>query len=403
MTHIQDKSIEGITEVLMKNGFEKAVPEIMEILLNAAMRSERDSFLKAGPYERTDDRRDVSNGFKPKKLKTRYGTLDLEIPQTRHTDFYPRCLEKGLRSERALNCTMAEMYIQGVSTRKVTKILTTLCGLEVSSTQVSRCTQKLDESLEAWRNRPLDAFSYVILDARYEDVRYGGSVRKLAVIWGIGITKEGRREILGMDVSLSESEIHWRTFLKSLSARGLSGVNYIVSDDHQGLKSALQTVFPGVMWNRCHTHLARNAQGYVSRKTHKADVASDIRDILQAPDQETAHYLLDRFTKAWQKKEPKLVEWTELNIPEGFNVFNLPKGIQKKLRTSNLIERLNQELKRRSRVVRIFPNEAACLRLLSAVALEIHEDWLTGRRFFSEDILLDLQSIGNGIYRKKVA
>ena len=403
MTHIQDKSIEGITEVLMKNGFEKAVPEIMEILLNAAMRSERDSFLKARPYERTDDRRDVSNGFKPKKLKTRYGTLDLEIPQTRHTDFYPTCLEKGLRSERALNCTMAEMYIQGVSTRKVTKILTTLCGLEVSSTQVSRCTQKLDESLEAWRNRPLDAFSYVILDARYEDVRYGGSVRKLAVIWGIGITKEGRREILGMDVSLSESEIHWRTFLKSLSARGLSGVNYIVSDDHQGLKSALQTVFPGVMWNRCHTHLARNAQGYVSRKTHKADVASDIRDILQAPDQETAHYLLDRFTKAWQKKEPTLVEWAELNIPEGFNVFNLPKGIQKKLRTSNLIERLNQELKRRSRVVRIFPNEAACLRLLSAVALEIHEDWLTGRRFFSEDVLLDLQSIGNGIYRKKVA
>jgi|TARA_Y100000310_G_C20597812_1_gene771409 transposase-like protein len=403
MTHIQDKSIEGITEVLMKNGFEKAVPEIMEILLNAAMRAERDTFLKAGPYERTDDRRDVANGFKPKQLKTRYGTLALEIPQTRTTDFYPSCLEKGLRSERALNCTMAEMYIQGVSTRKVTKILTTMCGLEVSSTQVSRCAQQLDESLEAWRNRPLDAFSYVILDARYEDVRYGGSVRKLAVIWGIGITKEGRREILGMSVSLSESEIHWRTFLKSLTARGLSGVHYIVSDDHQGLKSALQTVFPGVMWNRCHTHLARNAQGYVSRKTHKADVASDIRDILQAPDQQTAHYLLDRFTKSWQKKEPKLVEWAGLNIPEGFNVFNLPKGIQKKLRTSNLIERLNQELKRRSRVVRIFPNEAACLRLLSAVALEIHEDWLTGRRFFSEDILLDLQAIGNGIYRKKVA
>ncbi len=249
----------------------------------------------------------------------------------------------------------------------------------------------------------MDSFAYIIFDARYENVRYAGSVKKLAVIWAIGVTSDGKREVLGISVSLSEAEVHWRNFMKSLTARGLSGVKYIVSDDHNGLTSALQTVFPGVLWNRCHTHLARNAQSYVSRKVNKANVASDIRDILQAPDRHTAKYLLDRFSKLWQEKEPKLVEWAEINIPEGFNVFCLPRNIRKKFRTSNLIERMNQELKRRSRVVRIFPNEAACLRLLSAVTLEIHEDWSTGRRYFSDDSLMDSLDYENGIYRRKVA
>ncbi|MFC1617558.1 IS256 family transposase [Candidatus Margulisiibacteriota bacterium] len=402
MTQYKDKAIEGITEVLMKNGFEKAVPQVMETLLNSAMQSEREIYLNAKPYERTEDRIDMANGFKPKMVNTRYGTLSLQVPQTRATEFYPACLEKGLRSERALMSAMAEMYIQGVSNKKVTKVLETMCGLQVSSAQVSRCVQKLDKELEIWRNRPLDPFAYVIFDARYENVRYAGAVKKLAVIWAIGITFDGRREILGMTVSLSEAEVYWRDFMKSLTARGLSGIKYVVSDDHSGLKAALQTVFPGVIWNRCHTHLARNAQSYVSRRANKVDVASDIRDILQAPDQESAQFHLDRFVKLWEKKEPKLVEWAEDNIPEGFNVFNLPKHLRKQLRTSNLIERMNQELKRRSRVVRIFPNEAACLRLLSAVALEIHEDWLTGRRYLAND-LTDSKSIGNGIYRKKVA
>lgn len=403
MAQDQCKSIEGITEVLMKNGFEQAVPKVMEILLNSAMQAEREIHLNAKPYERTDGRVDMANGYKPKTVKTRYGALALQVPQTRTSDFYPACLEKGLRSERALACTMAQMYIQGVSNKKVTKILQEMCGLEVSSSQVSRCVQQLDESLDEWRNRKLDTFAYLIFDARYENVRYGGAIKKLAVIWSLGITFDGRREVLGMSVSLSEAEVHWRDFMKGLIARGLSGVKYIVSDDHEGLKSALESVFPNVIWNRCHTHLARNAQSYVSRKINKADVASDIRDILQAADQETAQFLLNRFIETWQKTEPKLVEWVELNIPEGFNVFNLPKGIQKRLRTTNLIERMNQELKRRSRVVRIFPNEAACLRLLSAVALEIHEDWLTERRYFSDNDLIISETIGNRNYRKNVA
>ena len=403
MTQDKNRTIEAITEVLMENGFEKAVPQIMETFINSAMKIERENHLQARPYERTSERIDMANGFKPKNVKTRYGELSLQVPQTRITDFYPTCLEKGLRSERALVSTMAQMYIQGVSNKKVTKILHEMCGLEVSTAQVSRCVKQLDTDLEQWRNRPLDTFSYLIFDARYENVRYTGAVKKLAVIWGIGITFDGKREILGISVSLSEAEIHWRNYMKGLVSRGLCGVKYIVSDDHIGLKNAIQTVFPGALWNRCHTHLARNAQSYIGKRIYKSDVASDIRDILQAPDQEVATFLLTRFLDTWKAKEPKLVEWAEINIPEGFNVFNLPKPIRKKLRTSNLIERMNQELKRRSRVVRIFPNEDSCLRLLSAVALEIHDDWLSGRRFFTEEILIETNCHGNAFYRNKVA
>ena len=223
MAQEQGNTIKAITEMLMENGYEKSVPSVMEILLNTAMLAERESYLGAKPYERTEDRVDVSNGFKPKTVKTRYGALSLLVPQTRNSDFYPNCLEKGLRSERALASALAEMYIQGVSTRNVTKILEEMCGLQVSSSQVSRCVKQLDEELEAWRNRPLQSFTYVIFDARYENVRYGGIVKKLAIIWGIGITLDGHREVLGVSVSLSEAEVHWRTYLKSLTARGLNG------------------------------------------------------------------------------------------------------------------------------------------------------------------------------------
>ena len=313
--------------------------------------------------------------------------LNVQVPQTRETDFYPGCLEKGLRSERALYSTLATMFIEGVSTRKVTKVLETMCGLSVSSTQVSRCVQKLDEQLIAWRDRPLGEFCYVIPDARYETVRYGGHAKELAIIWAIGVTKDGRKEVLGMTVSLSEAEVHWRAFFTSLSKRGLTGVKYIVSDDHKGLKKALKSVFPGVSWQRCQFHLAQNAQGYISKKHRKAEIAQDIRDICHSPDLQSAQNQLNRFTQKWEVSEPKLVEWADQNIPQGFAVFALPKPLHIKFRTSNLIERFNQELKRRSKLVRIFPNEDSCLRLLSAVALEFHEDWLSERRLFSTNDL----------------
>ena len=384
MTRINNKTTQGIMEVLTEHGFTGNIAQTLENLLNELMLMQRAEHLNAQPYERSDTRIDQANGFKPKRFHTRMGTLNLRVPQTRHTDFYPACIEKGLRSERALFCAIAEMYIQGVSTRKVTKILDELCGCQVSSTQVSRITAQLDESITDWRNRPLAEFTHLMMDARYEKVRYGSTVRDLAVIWAIGIRPDGCREVLGVTVSLSEAEIFWREFLKSLVHRGLHGVQYIVSDDHIGIKNSLKTVFPNVAWQRCQTHLARNAQDHVSLKANKDTVAQDIRDMNLASSAQAAHDRLIQFLNDWRSSEPKLTAWAEDNLPQGFTVFEQPKAHRKHLRTTNPIERLNQELKRRSRVIRIFPNEASCLRLISALLLEIHEVWLDGRRVLKE-------------------
>jgi putative transposase len=245
---------------------------------------------------------------------------------------------------------------------------------------VSRITAQLDTDVEAWRTRPLGEFTHLMMDARYEKVRYAGRIRDVAVTWAIGIRADGRREVLGVAVSLSEAEIFWREFLKSLTNRGLHGVRYIVSDDHAGLTKALKSVFPNVAWQRCQTHLSRNAQDHVKSKANKESVAQDIRDIFQSSSLSSAQNRLAHFLKDWSKSEPKLTAWAEDNIPQGFTVFEQHKTHRKHLRTTNPIERFNQELLRRSKVVRIFPNEVACLRLMSAVLLEFHEDWLDGRR-----------------------
>ena len=380
MAQLNNKATRGIMEVLTEHGVSENMSLTLEHLFNELMVMQRTTHLNALPYERSDERVDQANGFKSKQFNTRMGTLNLRVPQTRHTDFYPSCIEKGLRSERALFCGIAEMYIQGVSTRKVTKILEELCGCQVSSTQVSRITAQLDQEIEAWRTRPLGEFTHLMVDARYEKVRYSGTVRDLAVIWAIGIRPDGRREVLGVTVSLSEAEIFWREFFKSLTARGLHGVQYIVSDDHDGLKKALKSVFPNVAWQRCQTHLARNAQDHVKTNSNKDSIAQDIRDTFLSSSLHSAQTRLLQFIADWSKSEPKLTSWAEDNIPEGFAVFECHKSHRKHLRTTNPIERFNQELKRRSRVIRIFPNEASCLRLMSALLLEFHEEWLDGRR-----------------------
>lgn len=372
-----------IMELLMQTGVSENMAQCVQMLLNEAMKMERTAYLQASPYERNAERIDYANGYKPKTLQTRIGELELTVPQTRNGGFYPSVIQKGVRSERALLTTIAEMYIQGVSTRKVTKILEELCGCQVSSSQVSRIVQSLDVELEAWRNRPLGHFSYLMVDARYEKVRYGHEIRDCAVLWAIGIRSDGQREILGVDVALSEAEIYWREFFLSLVARKLIGVSYIVSDDHAGLTGALNSVFPGVAWNRCHTHLARNTQDHVSKAANKVPVAQDVRAILQASDLETAQFLLNRFADRWASLEPKLVHWAQINIPQGFQVLALDHVYRRSLRSSNLIERFNREIKRRSRVVRIFPNTDSCLRLVSAILIEFNDDWSTGRRLFS--------------------
>ena len=373
-----------LLEQIASDGFDK-LPELIRIVVNAAMQAERQQYLGAAPYQRTPERQDQANGYKPKTVKTRLGEITFDVPQVRKGDFYPEALEKGLRSERALTMTLAEMYIQGVSTRKVTAVLEQLCGTSVSSTQVSKASALLDEILEAWRQRPLCECPYLILDARYERVRQDGHLRDAAILMACGIDLKGKRHLLGVSASLGEHEIHWRTFLEELVARGLRGVQLITSDDHQGLKAARVAVFGGLPWQRCQFHLQQNASSHVTRRAMLSEVAADIRGIFNAPDRSTAEFFLQKAIEKYEKTASKLADWLEENIPEGLTVFAFPPGHRRLLRTTNGLERVSREVHRRTRVVGIFPNEAACLRLVSAVLMEIDDAWQVGRVYLTFD------------------
>ena len=382
-------TIEHVLEHLIETGLD-GMAHAIEILLNEAMRLERSEFLRAAPYERNTERQGYANGFKPKGMKTRVGELRLAVPKVRGLardvePFYPNALERGLRSERALMLAVAEMYVNGVSTRKVANVTKELCGLEISSTQVSRAAKLLDEELESWRNRPLAEHPFVILDARYEKVRYGGQVRSIALLCAIGVNAEGKRSVIGVSTSLSEAEVHWREFLRGLVQRGLEGTRLVTSDDHQGLKAALRAVLPGVPWQRCQTHLQRNATAHVPRADMREPVAEAIRAVFNAPDLYEAERLLAKAVESYQESAPRLAAWMEDNIPDGLTVFALPVHQRRRLRTSNAVERLNRELKRRTRVATLFPNEASLLRLASAVLVEVSEEWETGRIYLRMD------------------
>jgi transposase-like protein len=260
----ENNPIHDAVELLKTNGFD-ALAEAVTVLINSAMVAERSDYLGAAPYERSIGRIGYANGYKDKQLKTRLGTLPLKVPQTRDGHFYPQSLEKGLRSERALLLAIAEMYVQGVSTRRVKRIVEELCGLEVSSSQVSRAAAELDDMLEAWRSRDLGAYRYIVLDAQYEKVRQVGQVLDAAVLIACGVDEDGHRDVLGCSVSLSEAEVHWRSFLAELKDRGLYGVELIVSDAHEGLAAARKAVFPSVPWQRCQFHLQQNAGHYVPK------------------------------------------------------------------------------------------------------------------------------------------
>jgi len=341
--------------------------------------------LGAQPYQRTDQRRGYANGFKPKTLATRVGKVELQVPQTRDVEFYPKSLERGVRSERALKLAVAEMYVQGVSTRKVTKVTSELCGLDVSSSQVSRAAKLLDEELQSWRERPLGKLVYLTIDARYEKVRHGGAVVDCAVLVAVGVLPSGKRTVLAVSAKLSEAEVHWREFLQSLVKRGLHGVEMITSDAHEGLKAARKSVFPGVPWQRCQFHLQQNATAYVPKVDMRSDVAADLRGIFNAPNAHEAERLLKIATEKYRTTAPKLAEWVEHNVPEGLTVFTRPETHRKKLRTSNMIERLNKEILRRTRVATLFPNEESLLRLVSAVLAEVDEEWQTGKTYLNTE------------------
>lgn len=388
MAHHDDErtTMHGVLDMLVENGLE-GMADAMATMLNEAMKIERSAALRAEPGERSLDRLGYANGFKPKRLSSRAGLLDLQIPQVRPMpggsllDFYPKSLERGIRSERALKLAIAEMYLKGVSTRKVAEITEQLCGLDVTSSQVSRATAELDEQLETWRNRELGETPYVILDARYEKVRHGGSVVDCAVLLAVGVRTDGKRCVLGASVSLSEAEVHWRAFLEDLQERGLFGVQCITSDDHKGIKAALAARFPGTKWQRCQFHLQQNAQAYVPKQEMKKAVANDIRSIFGSMDRRDAEERLSRTIEKYRKTAPKLSAWMESAIPQGLTVFDLPESHRRRLRTSNVVERLNREIKRRTAVATLFPNEESLLRLVTAMVAEVSDEWEIGRAY----------------------
>jgi len=387
MTHHTDPDLlSNVLQLLTEQGHD-AFAEGLRLLVNEAMRVERQQALQARPYERTDTRQGYANGYKPKTLASRVGPITFRVPQVRgDLDFYPSALQKGIRSEQALKLAMAEMYVQGVSTRKVSAIVEELCGTSVSSSQVSECSKLLDAELQKWRDRPLGSHAYVMFDARYEKVRHDGQLRDCAVLIALGIGPEGQRHILGVSVALSEAEVHWRAFFQSLVARGLCGVEFIVSDDHCGMAAARKAVFGGVPWQRCQFHLQQNAQAHVPRLDQRAEVARAIRSVFDSPSRPAAEVRLKEIVTAYAKSAPKLALWLEENLGQGLTVFALPCAHQKRMRTSNALERVNQELKRRTRVARVFPNETSLLRLVTALLVETSDEWETGT------IYLNMQS-----------
>ena len=385
---LKDTLIDQIVKGLIGQGTE-GLKSVLEMLLNTAMKVEREQFLGATPHERTEERRGYANGYKPKGLQTRLGALELEVPQVRGLGFYPQSLEKGTRSEKALKLAIAQMYLEGVSTRRVQDITEKLCGFEISSTQVSRLTQELDQQFEQFRNRPIGEVCYLMIDAIYLKVRHNGSVIDMAILLGYGITPEGKREILGALASLSEAEVHWREFFQQLQARGMRGLRLIISDDHAGMKSARRAMFPSVPWQRCQFHLAQNAQSYVPKKSMRSEIAETMREIFNSPTLEMAQEMKRQAIERYQKRAPEFAKWLEDNIDEGLIVYQFPKEHWKRIRTSNGIERVNREIKRRTRVAVLFPNPASALRLVTGVIIEIHEEWVTGKQYLDMNPLLN--------------
>jgi transposase-like protein len=381
----KDTAVEAILEQLIEHG-PGEIAEIFSRAFELAMQIERERFLGAEFYERTAGRQGYANGYKPKRIDTPAGSVTVQVPKTAGHDaepFYPQSLERGRRSVRAVMLAVAEMYIKGVSTRDVEAVMKEFGIESLSSSQVSRATKLLDEELNAWRNRPLGEIKYLIIDARYEKVRQGGVVRDCAVFSAIGVGPDERRRVLGVSVALSEAEVHWREFFEGLVARGMRGVEFVVSDDHAGLRAARRAVLGGATWQRCQFHLAQNAIHHAPNVDIRRRIGAELRSVWNAPTLAKAQTSISELVASYRAGAPKLADWLEKNVQEGLAVFTLPEHHRKRLRTSNPIERsVQQELKRRTAKVRVFPNEDSLMRLVSAILVEIDEKWVADTKAY---------------------
>jgi putative transposase len=368
---------------------EDFVRAALQALLQAALEVEMTEAIGAEKGERTETRLAYRSGYYGRSLITRVGTLELRVPQDRLGRFSTELFERYQRSEKALVGTLAEMYVQGVSTRKVKAVTEALCGHSFSASAISAVNKSLDEALEKFASRRLDEpFPYLILDARYEKVRESGIIVSQAVQIAVAVDGEGRRQVLGVELANRESRSSWRDFLSGLKERGLFGVEFIVSDDHEGLTQAIREVLPGAAWQRCYVHFLRNALDYVPRKLAD-DCLQELRWIYDRRELAEVRADIKAWLAKWQSKYPKLCDWVEDNIEETLTYYRLPLVHHKHMKSTNMLERLNQELKRRTHVVRIFPNMASCLRLVRALAVETHENWLEGTRYLNMQHLFE--------------
>ena len=382
-------SVAKVKELLSESGdfLKPMVTEAVQELLEVEMTEQ----VGASRYERSDGRVAYRSGYYRRQLLTRVGKIELRVPQDRQGHFSTELFERYQRSERALVLALVESYIAGVSTRKVKKITEQLCGHKVSASTVSRMVKKLNNQLALFADRSLsEQFPYLVLDARYEKVREGGIVRNRAVLIAIGIGWDGRRQVLGIELANRESKSTWRHFLVGLKQRGLHGVEFVVTDDHEGLRRAIAQLLPKAAWQRCYVHFLRNSLDHLPRKGDD-DCLTELRWLYDRWNLDEAHQDLSRWLDKWQERYPKLCDWVEANIEETFTFYRLPRQHHKHMKSTNMLERWNQEIKRRTHVLRIFPNPDSCLRLVRALGAEIHEDWIESPRYLNMGPLTDMR------------
>jgi putative transposase len=364
--------------------------EIVERVVQQILEAEMSEHIGAAPYERAEKRKGHRNGYKPRTLRTRVGSLNLLVPQDREGTFSTRLFARYQRNEKALCLALMEMYVEGVSTRKVKEITEELCGTSFSKSLVSSLAGSLDAELEGWRNRALEAeaYPYVFVDARYEKVRMDHRIVSQGVLIVSAVREpDGLREIIAVEVADTESEATYQELFRSVKSRGLSGVELVVSDEHEGLKAAVARHFQGASHQRCQVHYMRNLLGMVGAKKRK-ELGADLRGIFAAPDRRSALDLASSVAQKWREKgHEKIACHIEEHIEECLSCLSFPESHRRRIRTTNGLERFNQELRRRTRVVRIFPNREACLRLVSALAVEQSEEWVTGRRYLDMEEL----------------
>ena len=407
MPQVDDKLLEELLQKLKDDESEEdPLKYVLEKVFNQLLEKEMTEHLNADKYERTDKRSGHRNGYRKRELHTRVGTLELKVPRDREGNFSSEIFEKYQRSEKALVLALQQMYLDGVSTRKTKKITEKLCGTQFSKDQVSRLAKGLDENLQDWRGRDLTeekeddgeaagkSFPYLVIDATYEKVRENGQIRDRAVLMVVGIDDDGYRQFLGTYMKTTESETSWSEVFRDLIDRGIDpeSVEYIVSDNHKGMGKAISKFFGSARWCWCHSHLQRAAEDKVGGKEEKEKLHSYLRTVLNSPNEETAKARAKLLIEHYRGRYPDLAEWLEENLEHGLSVFELPKKHRKRLRTNNSLERFNGEIKRRTNVVRIFPNRASCLRLVTALCMEQSEEWVTGRRYVNKEALEEFLS-----------